>query len=45
MKKHVGCLPYADDAKGYKSVHSQYLMKDAVKGWEYQVIFRLWVEK
>ncbi|KAI1295436.1 Anaphase-promoting complex subunit 1 [Halotydeus destructor] len=36
VKQKVGCLPYKEDPKGYKSVHSQYSMKDAVKGWNYK---------
>jgi len=33
VKKKVGCLPYHDDPQGFKSVHSHFALKDAVKGW------------
>ena len=32
VKKKIGCLSYAEDSKGFKSIHSQNAMKDAVKG-------------
>jgi hypothetical protein len=40
VKQKVGCLSYQEDPEGYKSIHAQRLMKDAVKGWSYKVIFK-----
>lgn len=37
VKKKVGCLSHEEDARGYKSIHSQHVMKDALKGCNYQV--------
>lgn len=33
IKQKVGCLPFKEDPKGYKSIHAQCIMKDAVRGW------------
>ena len=35
MKQKVGCLPYQEDPHGFKSIHSQCVMKDAVHGWSH----------
>ena len=37
VKQKTGCLPYNEDPKGFKSLHSQCIMKDAVKGWAHKV--------
>jgi hypothetical protein len=37
VKQKVGCLPYQEDPHGYKSIHSQCMMKDAVHGWTHDV--------
>ncbi|XP_015792112.1 anaphase-promoting complex subunit 1 [Tetranychus urticae] len=36
IKQKVGCLPYKEDPQGYKSIHAQCVMKDAVRGWTYK---------
>lgn len=36
IKQKVGCLPYKEDPKGYKSIHAQCIMKDAVRGVNYK---------
>ena len=38
VKQKVGCLPYRVDLNGFQSIHSQFLMKDAVKGWNFKVL-------
>lgn len=38
VKQKTGCLPYKEDPKGFKSLHAQSMMKDAVRGWSYKVI-------
>ncbi|RWS17915.1 anaphase-promoting complex subunit 1-like protein, partial [Dinothrombium tinctorium] len=36
VKQKVGCLPYEKDSQGYKSIHAQCLLKDAVNGWSFK---------
>lgn len=38
VKQKTGCLPYNEDPKGFKSIHAQSVMKDAVKGWAHKVL-------
>ena len=35
--KRLGVCHYNEDPKGFKSFHSQCVMKDAVKGWAHKV--------
>jgi len=37
VKQKTGCLPYSEDPKGFKSLYSQSVMKDSVKGWAHRV--------
>lgn len=37
VKQKVGCLPYDEDPQGFKSIHSQCLMKEVVNGWTLMV--------
>lgn len=36
VKQKVGCLPYNEDEKGFKSMNAMSLMKDAIRGWTNQ---------